>query len=121
MIHLAPVQEIGRADDVRLALPRQVVLPDDDQAVGVVIGQALDEQRVDDAEDCRIGADADGQRENRDDAESRRANEQAQSEPEILKHCAHADMLLRDGGAACVPQASICRLLRSPTLPDGER
>ena len=59
--------------------------PDVHQAVGVGdAGQRLEEERVRDREDCRVGADADREREHRGQGEERAAAQQLERVPDIL-------------------------------------
>ena len=79
--------KLAGRDDVVPAIAHHVVFPDDREAIGVTVGQPLQQQRVDDAEDRGVGADADREREDGDDAEPRGPQEQTGtrvSSPEAL-------------------------------------
>ena len=83
----APVEEEGR----RRPLPRgpvleAQVLPDHDEAIGLRIGQRTQQHAVDDREDGRVGADAERERRDRDDGESRLAAKGPEGELQIGEH-----------------------------------
>ncbi len=71
-----PVQEVQRRDSVALASRR--LLHDADDAIGVRVGKRLEQHRIHEAEDRRIGADADGKGQDGDGGE-----------PRTLAECAH--------------------------------
>ena len=47
-VHLAPMEIIPRRNDVVSSVARKIVLPDYRQSIGVLVGQPLNEQRIDD-------------------------------------------------------------------------
>jgi hypothetical protein len=61
------------------------VLPDDRDLVGVGIGKRLEEERVDNAEDGGIRADADRQCGDSNQAEARRATQHANGVCEVFE------------------------------------
>jgi hypothetical protein len=69
------VKEVGRPDDIAFAVAGNVVFPDDREAIGIAEGQALEEQRVDDAEDGGVGTDADRERGDGNEREAWRARQ----------------------------------------------
>ena len=62
-----------------------VVLPDDREPIGIAVRQRLQQQRVDDAEDRGVRADAERQRGDGDEAEARRAQQQPRAVAKVLK------------------------------------
>ena len=68
-----PVEEVQRRDPVALA-PRRL-LHDADDAIGVGVGERLQQHRVHEAEDRCIGANADGEGQDRDGREPRTLTE----------------------------------------------
>ena len=115
-LHLAPVNEVAWRDHVVLPVARDVVLPDDDQPLGILVGKRLQEQRVDHAEDRGVRADADGEGADRDRGEPRRAQEQpravAQVPPDVTTsfgpQSARADRssAARRAGSSVAPSAT---------------
>jgi hypothetical protein len=87
-IALAPRHEVCRRDNVARPVARDVVFPDDDKAIGIRIGQRLENHAADNAENGGGGADAQCQREDRGDGEPRRAQERANGKPQILEKIA---------------------------------
>ena len=67
----APIEEVGVGCGERRPVVRDVAFPDADQPVRVREGQWPQHDRVDHAEDGGVGADAEGQRDCRDERESR--------------------------------------------------
>ena len=80
----APITLRGR-------LRRGVVLPDRHDAIGVAIGQRLEHDAANDAEDGGGGADAQRQREHRRNGESRRAQKGAEGEAQVLDQVGHQE------------------------------
>jgi hypothetical protein len=80
---VAPVIKIVwiRNGDLRLV---RVALGQDDQLVGFRIGERLEQDRVDDAKDGGVRANAERERENSDESEPRRLPELAQSVTEVV-------------------------------------
>ena len=81
-----------------------VGLPDGDEPIGLPIGERLEQDGVDDAEDRGRGAGAEAQRGNRQRGERRRAAKLAPGEPEIAAQAGpsapgRADVRARFGGA----------------------
>src|SRR5713101_2658385 len=64
-----PIKEVGWTD--RILLGALVLLPQDHQAVGIAIWERTKQHRIDDAEDCRVGTDAEGERDYRNGREPR--------------------------------------------------
>jgi hypothetical protein len=60
-----------------------------DKAVGAGVWKRAEKDAVNDAEDCGGGADAERQRDNDSDGESRIAPEPAQCVPQVLTQCAY--------------------------------
>ena len=83
------VEEVGRREAavrIRAAAARQ---PDDRPAVGV--GQRPQQNAVDDAEDGRVGADAEREGQDRDDRKCRRAEQRANGVTKVIEHgCAYS-------------------------------
>ena len=86
---LGPVDVIARRDDVVHPLAGDVLFPDDDEPVRIRIGKRLEHQRVEDREDRGVGADADGEREERRGGERPAADEATNREAEIGEEIAH--------------------------------
>ncbi len=61
-------------------------LPEDHQPIGVLVRQRAKQQRARDAEERGVGADTDGQRQNRGEREARMRHEPANRVPEIVEH-----------------------------------
>jgi hypothetical protein len=64
-----PVLVGQRRDEILVAV--RVRLPDDDEARRILIGKLIEEDGLDDAEDRRVRADAEDQRQDRDGGERR--------------------------------------------------
>ena len=79
---LLPVEEVQRRDAVALALRR--LLEHADDALGLVVGQRLQQNPVHEAENGDIGADADGQRQDGDDRKSPAVLQRASGVAQIL-------------------------------------
>jgi hypothetical protein len=56
------------------------------EAVRLRVGQGAQERGVDDAKDCSVRSDAEGQRENHHGGEAGRFGQQAKCEAEIVDH-----------------------------------
>jgi hypothetical protein len=83
------------------------VVPDRDDSVGLRIGQRLEQNRVDRAEDGRAGANAEGEREHAEDREPRRTAQPAEGVTGVRERCAddvlppvRSHLFLRDRGVA---------------------
>src|SRR2546430_1493035 len=76
-----PVEEVHRRHDVVAAVGR--LLPDEGDAVGVWIGDRLEQYAVDEAEDGAHGADAKRKRENGNRGETGRLQQRTQPEADI--------------------------------------
>jgi hypothetical protein len=85
MVHLPPVEVVARRYNVRLPVPWNVAFPHDRDAIRIAIGERLQQQGVDDAEDRRVGADAERQGADGDDREPWRAPQQSGAVPEIIE------------------------------------
>ena len=81
---LADVRELGGGHRRLAEADLPVGVPDDGQPVGALVRDALEQDRVDDAEDRRARADADGNRGERGGGEQRRLARRAQRAAEIL-------------------------------------
>ena len=66
-------------------------MPHADESFGLGIGKGLQQHRVDDAENGRIRADADGEREQGDRRESGRAPEAPRRQPQLGSEVEHRD------------------------------
>lgn len=75
--------------DAGLGVLRQVGVPDCNEACGLMEGQGLEQGDVDDAEDRRVRADAEGEREYDDSGEARRAAKCAEHLAKLLRKIAH--------------------------------
>ena len=64
-------------------------MPDTHELVGVIEGQRLEQHTLDDAEDRRVGADAERERKHRDEGEQRRTREPAQNTTEAHRYEFH--------------------------------
>jgi hypothetical protein len=84
VVHLPPVDEVAWRYGVGHPVAREVAFPNDRETIGIVVGQALEEHRVHDAEDRRIRPDTDRERADGHRREARRAPEQAGTVPQVL-------------------------------------
>ena len=98
-----PVEEVQRRDAVALASRR--LLHDADDAIGVRVGERLEQHRIHEAEDRRIGADADGQRQDGDGREPRALTECAHRVTDIPEQGRHETHLQRDAMAMALGRA----------------
>ncbi len=96
---LAEVADIGNREREVEHVARPQLGPHEHEARGIAVGQRPQQDAVDDAEDRRAGADAEGDRQNRDDSESRVFLERAQCVIEILQKGVHSS-----------PQPSLAKL-----------
>ena len=64
--------------------------PQDRQAIRIRIGEIAQQGGIDDAEDGRVGADAQTQRQGRDDRESGFLEQHPETVEEVLPHCAQS-------------------------------
>lgn len=89
----APIEEIrgwsGAMDDFAIT----VCLPGDDQLLGVWVWQRLQDYGVDDAEDRRVGANAQSECEHSNHGEGRALAEQAAAIQQILPKLSHRRMV----------------------------
>ena len=85
LVPLAPGNEIRRRDDVAGPVPSRVVLPDCDDAIGVAIGEGLEDHAAHDGEDRRGGANAERQCEDGRDGKAWGPEKRANREAEVLK------------------------------------
>ena len=88
-VHPCPVDEVGGCHDVVEDAFRGPLLPHLHQAIRLVIRQRPEQQRVDGGEDRRVAADADGERQQRDDRHSRLLDEQPPCIPRVAKKRVH--------------------------------
>ena len=84
-----PFHEVGGRDVAALQPVLAVLLPDGDDARGIAEREVAQEHGVDHAEDGGIGADAEGQRQDRDGGEAGRLAEQAEPVAEVLRPGRH--------------------------------
>ena len=84
---LAPVVELGGRSNAKVAIRRCVHHLH--HAVGIRIGERLEQHRVHHREDGGVGSDAEGERGNRGDGEGRIADEHAQGVAEVAEEIAH--------------------------------
>jgi len=77
----------------------------------VRIGQWLEQDAFNDAEDDGVGADADGQGEKRDGGEHGRAAESAECLPELTDDHCHLPDLLDSSSIAPSGEAGVCGVL----------
>ncbi len=123
--------ELGGGDDFKggrggaLAPRGSQIFDDANQPIGMRVGQRPQEQRVDDAENCRVGADA--EREGRDDHERERwiPPEAPQRVTGVLPQVIEPDQparlveaLLRGGDVAEPPMRHRARLLAAQAVAD---
>ena len=80
---LLPVEKVERRDAVALAARR--LLEHADDAVGVRVGQRLQQQSVDEAEDGGVGADAERERQQRHGRESRAPRQGSHGISQVLQ------------------------------------
>ena len=80
---LLPVQEVQRRDAVAFTLGRLLEHPDD--AVGVLVGQWPEKETIHKAEDRRVGANAEGKRQQRHCCESGAVCQGSPGVPQVLK------------------------------------
>jgi hypothetical protein len=92
-----PVEEVQRGDAVARAPGR--LLHDPDDAIGVGIGEWLQQHRIDEAEDGGIGADADGQCQDRDGRKSWALPQCTNRVTKLLQPQRHETHLHRDAMA----------------------
>src|SRR5262249_35070880 len=76
------------------------VLPDLHEAIGLAVGERLQEDRLDEAEDRRVGADAEGEGDDGDRRRGRGAEEHPQAETKVVEEGLH-------GGGRCKVQALV--------------
>src|SRR5262249_24319004 len=67
----------------------RIIMVDHYQRRGVLIRQRPEEHRIDDAEDRRVGADAQRQRDDCDDGEPWFTHQRAKPETQVLPECLH--------------------------------
>ena len=84
---LLPVDEVRIGDRHAREVRRRLAEPH--QAVGIAVGQRLEENAVDDAEDGGVGADPERQRDHRDGREARVPGQHAQAVPNVLEQDPH--------------------------------
>ena len=98
-----PVEVVGRRDRTEPAALARALLGERHHAIGARIRQRPPQHRVDDAEDRGVGADAERQREERDDRESRlppqHPNAEHRRPVELRPTCRHAPQALRRSAA----------------------
>ena len=80
-----PVGPVGGRRDVPRPAPKRIRLEDPDQFVGILVGQRPEQHRADDAEDRGAGADADGERGDRNRRERRVFAQRAESVADVLQ------------------------------------
>ncbi len=103
-----PVRVVARRRRVAREARGGVVLPDEDDAIGIGVRQRPDQDGVDRGEDRRVGADAEGQRRDRDRGEARRLSQQAKAVAQIGEKGVHGAV-----GRRARAEAFTCRgLLR---------
>src|SRR6185436_3939577 len=89
VILFLPVEVIGGRDGEAAPTLGEVVLPGHHDPVGVGVRQGLQEDRVDDAEDRRVGADAKTQGQDGYGGEPRILDEQTESVAQVLPEGFH--------------------------------
>ena len=83
----APVEEVHPGNAL---LPEpETPLGDDDEPVRLGVGQGTQQHRVDDREDCRVRADAERERGDRNGGEARRTPECPERIAQVLSECVH--------------------------------
>ena len=96
------------------------VLDDVDELVRIPVGQRCQQNRVDDAEDGRVGADAERKRRNRDRGEPRVPPQRAQPVADVLQHALQPrrdpDVMNMVAGERQVAQRAPCRGGRRGTV-----
>jgi hypothetical protein len=106
------LETLMRAADVEILRGREPVLgnaqawrtiPENHQPIGMLIRERSKQERARDAEDRRVRADADGQRDERRSRESRIPGEGANGAPQILHHPAHVPSPRRPSTAKAAP------------------
>jgi len=82
------VQELGNTHDAAAERCRLACVADldRDHAIGVAVGEWIEQHVLDDAEDGRGGADAEREREYRQRGEGGLAAQRAQPVPEVVPH-----------------------------------
>ena len=81
-----PVLEVGIGRPVAPALGLRIGFPHLNQAVRVGVRKRSDQRRVHRAEDRRVGANGEGERQDADDGKARLAHEAADGEPQIARN-----------------------------------
>ena len=84
-----PVREVSRRRSVARETRGRVVFPDEDDAIGIGVGQRPDQHGVHRGEDRRVRTDAERERRYRDDGEARRLSQQAKAVLEIGEKDVH--------------------------------
>ncbi len=82
-----PVEEVQRGDAVPFTLWR--LLEDPDDPFGVVVGQRFQQDAIHEAEDGDVGADANGQREDRHQRKAAAVGQRACGIAQILAEARH--------------------------------
>jgi len=113
------MNEVARRRDVLRHVARDVVLPHHRQPVRIGIGERPEEQRVDDAEDGGVGADAERERGNGDEGESRRADQEARRVAEVLDEVSHSSLQTSSNVKCRTPNAENSVLFGICHLPFG--
>ncbi len=85
LVAFTPGDEIGRADNVARPIAPQVVLPDHDNLVGILVWQRFEHDTADHAEDGGRRANPERKREHGGNGEPRRARERACRESQVLE------------------------------------
>ena len=106
-----PPQVVERGDDVRAAGTLGALLPDGDEAPGLVEGEALEEHGVDDREDRGVRADAQRERRDRHGGKTGILREGTAREAQVLPG------RLEEGEPPAVADGFL-RHLDAPELPD---
>ena len=83
---LLVVAEVTRRDGGQRLVADAEIDPDVRQPTGIAVWQRLHQNTMDDAEDCCRGADAEGERDNRNGREARRARQRPESVFQVLNH-----------------------------------
>ncbi len=84
-LHVAVVHDIAGREVVARVVGYRVVVVYRDEAVRLAVWRRLQEDRVGDTEDCGVGADGDGERQQGDGGEARILAERAETVRQILR------------------------------------
>ena len=89
MVLLLPVKEVGRSDGKPIKPLLRNLFGDLHETIRIFVGQRAQQDRVDDAKDGGVGADAEGERDDRHGREAGVLRQHAQAVSHVLKKGTH--------------------------------